>query len=134
MKTIYLAGPIHGRTDAECKQWRSIARTTLHLAGHEVVDPLDRDYRGTEEEHADELVADDKEAIEQADVLLVNASEPSWGTAMECLYAMAFGKTVIAWTSSPSISPWLRCHTTAIFGTLGEALEGIATGSTKGMR
>lgn len=134
---VYLAGAIHGRTDSECRHWRSIARSYIESAGHEVLDPMERDYRGSEEEHAEELVNDDKEDIESSDAVLVNASVPGWGTAMEVLYAVSFGKRVVAfstYTSSPSISPWLRCHADAIFESIEYAIAGLLDGSSKGMR
>ena len=134
---IYLAGPIHGHTDEQCKAWRHSARASLECVGHEIVDPMDRDYRGVEDENAENLVAEDKEAIESSDAVLVNANAPSWGTAMEVMYATSFGKQVVAFAthaSSPTISPWLRCHTHAIYESLNAALCGIATGSCAGMR
>ena len=133
-KVVYLAGPIHGRSDEECKGWRDAAAETLRLFGHQVLDPMSRDYRGREEENADELVAQDKEEIEICDTILVNANEPSWGTAMEILYAISFGKQVIAFSDAKTISPWLRMHTTAIYQSLSHALAAINDGSPAGMR
>lgn len=136
-KTVYLAGPIHGRTDSECKEWRSKAAAILGVHDIACIDPMSRDYRGTEDANAEELVARDKEWIEQCDVVLVNANVPSWGTAMECLYAVSFGKKVVAFathSSAESLSPWLRCHCTAVFESLWAALDGIVFGSTGGMR
>lgn len=132
--SVYLAGPIHGKSDLECKAWRNHARSLLEDSGHFVVDPMDRDYRGRENENAERLVADDKAWIEQCDVVLVNASEPSWGTAMEVMYAISFGKRVVAFTNSQSISPWLRCHAHAIFWNLQQAAAGVAGAATVGMR
>lgn len=134
MAKVYLAGPIHGMTDLECKAWRTEAAALLAVHDVEALDPMCRDFRGTEEELADELVEADKEDIEQADVVLVNANHPSWGTAMEVFYAKSLGKRVIAFSNSASISPWLRCHTCAIFGTLHEAIAGIVLGECAGMR
>ena len=95
---------------------------------------MTRDFRGREDEVADELVDADKDAIEQCSVLLVNANQPGWGTAMEVFFAKSIGKQVIAFTNADSISPWLRCHTWAIFGTLHEAIAGIVLGECAGMR
>jgi nucleoside 2-deoxyribosyltransferase len=134
---IYLAGPIHGCTDLDCRAWRGVARSYIESAGHEVLDPMERDYRGSEEEYSEDLVADDKEDIECADAVLVNANRPSWGTAMEVMYAVSFGKKVVAfatYTLSPTISPWLRCHCDAIFGSIDTAIAGMLDGSAKGMR
>lgn len=137
MSVVYLSGPINGKEDAACMAWRNSAATSLRLAGAAVVNPMERDFRGREEEHADELVARDKEDIESCDVLLVNANSPGWGTAMECLYAISMGKRVVAFAthaSAPSVSPWLRCHTHAIFDSLDSALAHLAHGSVAGTR
>jgi nucleoside 2-deoxyribosyltransferase len=131
---IYLAGPIHGRSDAECRDWRLAAKAAIEAAGHSVIDPMNRDYRGCEEEHAEQLVADDKEAIELCDALLVNANAPSWGTAMEIVYGIVWGKQVVAFSNAETISPWLRCHTNAIFHALDQAVAGIVDFSSEGMR
>lgn len=133
-KKVYLAGPIHGRTDIECKAWRNEAACILSVHDIECLDPMRHDYRGIEEGAAEELVAEDERMIDDSDVVLVNANEPSWGTAMEVFYAKNLGRDVIAFTNDASISPWLRVHTTAIFSSLADALGGIVFGDTKGMR
>lgn len=86
-KKVYFAGPIHQQPDSLCKAWRHTATTCLRLAGCEVLDPMAHDYRGREEQHAEEIVSRDQESIELSDVLLVNANAASWGTAMEIAYA-----------------------------------------------
>jgi hypothetical protein len=59
MLTVYLGGPINGRTDAECKDWR--AMVTEALAGRmNVRDPMVRDYRGKEDESVEAIVEQDK--------------------------------------------------------------------------
>ena len=131
---IYLAGPIQGQTDLECIGWRNAAKHHLEQHGHSVSNPMDRDFRGSEESHAEEIVEGDKDAIAQSDLLLVKADFPSWGTAMEIAYAKTFGKDVVAFSDADVISPWLRCHTTAIYNTLHDALLGITTHSMKGLR
>ena len=42
---IYLSGPIYGTTDQE-QEWRSIATNELQDF-YEILNPLDRDFRGT---------------------------------------------------------------------------------------
>lgn len=133
-RTVYLAGPIHGMTDLECKHWRNEATALLGIHDVDVLDPMARDFRGREDEVADEIVEADKHDIEHCAVVLVNASQAGWGTAMEVFYANSLGKQVIAFTDAESISPWLRCHTSAIFGTLHEAIAGIVLGECAGMR
>lgn len=134
MKTVYLAGPIFGKSDGECMTWRNRANSLLGIHDIGCIDPMFRDYRGIEEDAVEEIIAQDKAWIEQCSLVLVNANEPSWGTAMECFYAISLGKRVIAFTNAAAISPWLRCHTTAIFGTLEEAVGGILFGEVTGMR
>lgn len=136
-KKVYLAGPINGKTDEECMRWRALAAEALWRFGHEAIDPMVRDYRGAEDSHAEDIVSGDKEDIESCDVVLVNANSPSWGTAMEVVYAISFGKTVIAFAtpeSAPRLSPWLVSHTHAIYQSLSHALAGINQGSNVGRR
>lgn len=136
-KKVYLAGPIHGRTDAECKDWRGKAAAILGVHDILCIDPMSRDYRGIEDSHAPELVAQDKKWIEQSNVVLANVNVPSWGTAMECLYAASIGKKVVAfatYSSAPFLSPWLRVHCTSVFDSLWSALDGIVFGETEGIR
>lgn len=137
MSVIYLSGPINGKDDGLCRAWRNSAASSLKAAGHAVLDPMGRDYRGREEESAEEIVSLDKEDIESSEVVLVNANSPGWGTAMECLYAISMGKRVVVFAthaSAPSISPWLRCHSHAIFDSLDSAIAHIAYGSATGTR
>ena len=53
MKRVYLAGPIHGRTDEDCMDWRESARVLLYADGAAnrlgVLDPMRRDYRDQRE-------------------------------------------------------------------------------------
>ena len=136
-KVVYLAGPINGKSDDECKGWRDAAAETLRLFGHQVLDPMSRDYRGIEDDNAEKIVEGDKEDIATCHVVLVNANGPSWGTAMELVYASQYGKEVVAFAThcnSPRISPWLRMHTTAIYQSLSHALAAINQGSSAGMR
>lgn len=133
-RKVYLAGPINGCSDAECMAWRRKVNELIGVHGFSCVDPMLRDYRGLEEHMADSIVDEDKQCIQASDIVLVNASRPSWGTAMEVFYATEIGKTVIAFTDAVAISPWLRCHTTVIFDTLEHACLAITERSTQGMR
>ncbi|HXV83157.1 MAG TPA: nucleoside 2-deoxyribosyltransferase [Candidatus Binatia bacterium] len=80
---MYLSGPINGCSDPECRDWRNQAVECLIKIGFEVIDPMARDYRGDEDKNVESIVKGDLQDIEQADILLVNAERPSWGTAME---------------------------------------------------
>lgn len=107
MKTTYLCGGINGLSDEACRDWREVAKELLHT---ETLDPMRRDYRGREDEAVDEIVAGDLEDIVASDFILVNATRPSWGTAMEIVYAAQRSKTIVAFTGGSRISPWLRYH------------------------
>ncbi len=120
---VYLGGPIFGRTDVECKDWRTEARRLL--AGHEVIDPMDRDYRGKEDENVEDIVNGDKLAIWGCDVLLMNCTTPSVGTSMEVFFGWLLGKRVLVVERSGHPSPWLRHHSHAVFGTVQAAVESI---------
>lgn len=120
MKTIYLCGAINGCTDDEATTWREAAK--LALAGHyHFLDPMRRDYRGKELDHAAEIIDGDIADIDASDILLVNAERPSWGTAMEVFYAHLAGKAVVAITGASRVSPWLMGHSTVRFPRLEDA-------------
>ena len=117
---VYLCGGINGLSDMDCKDWREESKHTLSA---ECIDPMDRDYRGVEEMAVVPIVTGDLADIRACDALLVNASRPSWGTAMEIVYAHQFGKTIIAFTETPRPSPWLLYHCTRVVGSLPEAVR-----------
>lgn len=121
MKT-YLAGPIMGCTDEECKDWREYAKKRLP----ETLDPMDRDYRGKELANADAIVEGDKADINNAQILLVNFPKPSTGTCMEIIYAWEMGKYIVAVVpQGEKVSPWLAYHTHFITDSFDSAIEHI---------
>jgi len=118
-KIIYVAGPINGCTDSECKDWRS------EVAQHypNIIDPMDRDYRGRETESYKEIVELDKEDILKSNVVLVRYVKPSVGTSMEIIFAWQNQIPVVVWTEPDVfISPWLMYHSRFITYTLEDAL------------
>lgn len=115
---IYLAGPIFGRDDSEALDWRR--EVTAELGPALVIDPMRRDYRGREWLH-DEIVALDKADIASASVVLAMATAPSWGTAMEVLFAWERRIPVVAIASWP-VSPWLVHHAAVVVDNLEEAV------------
>lgn len=136
-RRVYLAGPIFGKTDEECMGWRKDASEWLRLHGFEPVDPMVRDHRGKEDIAPEAIVSADKEDINTCGFVLVNANNPSWGTAMELVYAMQYDCTVVAFAThanAPRISPWLRIHTDAIYESLDHALADITLGLRNGKR
>lgn len=129
MKIAYLCGGINGLADAEASGWREVAKAAFRDRLF-VLDPMRRDYRGREDENVAAIVAGDLADIDKADVLLVNAARPSWGTAMEVFYAASQGNRVtndgyvsrllivaVVPAGSP-VSPWLRHHCDEIVPTL----------------
>lgn len=111
MRTIYLCGPINGRTDTEAKGWREIVKERWSGL---CLDPMRRDYRGRELEPgiAKEIVDGDIEDIQASDAILVFFDKPSVGTSMEVFYAKhVLGKPVVVIDASDKpLSPWLMHH------------------------
>jgi hypothetical protein len=106
MKT-YLCGGINGLNDSDCRDWREIAKSLLRT---ETLDPMRRDYRGCEDESVKAIVKGDLEDIANSGFVLVNAVRPSWGTAMEIVYAFQRPLPIIAFVGTSRVSPWLRYH------------------------
>jgi len=105
---IYLCGPINGCNDEECKDWRNEVKQRYP---EKTIDPMDRDYRGREDECINEIVELDKIDIADSDIILVNHPKPSVGTSMEILYAWQLSKTIIVvYPEGMKLSPWLVYH------------------------
>jgi predicted Rossmann-fold nucleotide-binding protein len=120
-KTIYLCGPIMGCTDSEANDWRALVKG---LWDGPVLDPMRRDYRGSELESFEEVVKLDKVDVHQSDALIVNFPGPSVGTAMEVYMAFEMGKLVVVVVAPDvRISPWLRYHSHAIVYSFGDAVN-----------
>ena len=124
MKTVYLCGGINGLGDAECKSWRAEATDALRGC-FAVKDPMRRDFRGHESQLGPFIVEADLRDISNSDVLLVNASRPSWGTAMEVYAAHTARKCVVTFGAPSNPSPWLAQHSHAMFADLAAALAFI---------
>jgi hypothetical protein len=127
-KSIYLCGRINGCTDRECKKWRKKAKRLL--SNHNCIDPMDRDYRGRESVYEYEIIEKDKENIDNSEIILVWIDRPSFGTAMEIMYAHMNGQTILAVNNiGDALSPWVAYHATAMFNTLEDACEKINGGA-----
>ncbi len=126
MKPIYLCGPINGRTDQDCRDWRELAKS---LWGGRTLDPMRRDYRGRELELgiAAEIVAGDIADIEVSAAMLVYYDKPSVGTAMEVFFAKAILglPVVVVDVSGKPISPWLSFHSDVIVLDVASAIEAL---------
>lgn len=110
MLTVYLCGGINGLSDAQAKDWREELKRLFPDPSLCFLDPMRRDYRGREAENVREIVEGDIRDIAAADFVLVNASRPSWGTALEIGYARAMKKPVLFFGAPDPVSPWLTYH------------------------
>lgn len=105
------------------RQWR---RTASRLLGGRffLLDPIRRDFKDREVDSANEIVEFDLQDIRDADLLLVNYSKPSIGTAMEVFYASQnLGKFVVAFSpfKFKDCSPWMVRYCTKILPSLERA-------------
>lgn len=117
---VYLAGPINGCSDEEAGKWRSIATAALgSFCG--IADPMVRDYRGVELDNVSDIVEGDKADIDWCDAVLAYCWKPSYGTAMEILYAHQQGKIVVV--VSDSKSPWLVAHSDLVTPSLDSGIQ-----------
>lgn len=125
MIKIYLAGGIKDMSKEVAIEWRTKATEKLHT--FQCLNPMRRDFRESEFQSQNEIVQLDKADIINADILLVNATKPSWGTAMEVLFAFQKHKIIVTFTGDnfENTSSWLAFHATRITKTLDEALEYI---------
>ena len=120
MKTIYLCGPINGRSDSDCRDWRERAKAEWPGL---TLDPMRRDYRGRERECAAEIVEKDIADIEASHALLVYFDKPSVGTSMEIYIAKTMGKPVVVIDASDKpLSPWLMYHVDHVVKTMADSL------------
>jgi nucleoside 2-deoxyribosyltransferase len=121
--TTYLAGGINGLNDADANNWRTQARELLN---GDVLDPMARDYRGSEDANVDAIVEGDLDDIARCDTVLAWCPRASWGTAMEIHHAWTQGQTVVVVVpAGQPVSPWLRYHSTRLVHTLEDAVQAI---------
>ncbi len=121
---VYLAGPIYEMDDT-CIRWRKATSLLLRKKGIMSLSPTDADYRGQESIAGmpKRIVERDKKDIVTCDTILAKCDQPSWGTAMEIMFAWSLHKQIIVVTSS--MSPWIRYHADYVFPTLDEALKAM---------
>ncbi len=122
---IYLCGPIMYCTASESTDWRSRTRERLGRR-FTLLDPMRRSFVDNAVDSANEIVEFDLQDIRAADLLLVNYSKPSIGTAMEVFYASHdLGKFVIAFSplTFKDCSPWMVRYCTKILPDLETALS-----------
>lgn len=126
--TIYLCGPINGRTDDDARGWREAAKARWR---GRTIDPMRRDYRGREMDAgiASEIVEGDLQDIRECDAMLVWFDRPSIGTAMEVFFAASVLRipVVVVDVSNSPLSPWLAYHATSVTKSMDAALAQIGT-------
>jgi nucleoside 2-deoxyribosyltransferase len=146
MKTIYLCGGIKDLSKSEASEWREYATQELgnkrsffqvmaqgpavekNTYNFNFLNPMRRNFRSNEWQSQNEIVTLDKKDILEADILLVNATKPSWGTAMEVMFGFMHNKIIICFTGSDNSkdwNPWLGYHSTKLTKDLNEAIEYI---------
>ena len=128
MKTIYLCGPIMDEIDGEARRWRKAAIEAL-TDSFLILDPMRRNFKDREVDSANEIVEFDLQDVRDADIILVNYSKPSIGTAMEVFFAAHdLGKFVVAFSpyEFKECNPWMVRFCTKILPSLEDALTYIA--------
>ncbi len=126
-KKIYLSGPIMDEYPELAKTWRERAKEELKDC-FVLLDPMRRNFKDREVDSANEIVDFDLQDVRDADILLVNYSKNSIGTAMEVFYAAHdLGKFVVACSPFPfqECSPWMVRYCTKILPTLDAAIAYI---------
>ena len=126
-KKIYLSGPIMDERLDLAVTWREFAKRELkdHFV---LLDPMRRNFKDREVDSANEIVEFDLQDVRDADIVLVNYSKTSIGTAMEVFYAAHdLGKFVVAFSpfSFQDCSPWMVRYCTKILPGLRQAIAYI---------
>lgn len=127
MKTIYLCGPIMDELEDGAREWRQTAITKLSNQ-FTLLDPMRRNFKDREVDSANEIVEFDLQDVREADILLVNYSKASIGTAMEVFYAAHdLGKFVVAFSpfDFQNCNPWMVRFCTKILPSLERAIDYI---------
>jgi len=122
-KKIYLCGPIMDEHDGVAREWRETAKRLLG-AQFTMLDPMRRNFKDREVDSANEIVEFDLQDVREADIILVNYSKSSIGTAMEVFYAAHdLQKFVVAFSpfSFQDCSPWMVRFCTKILPSLEKA-------------
>jgi nucleoside 2-deoxyribosyltransferase len=126
---IYLAGPINGCNDSECIDWREKFKEAFPQ--HDFLDPMTRDYRGNELENYKKLVEEDKKEILNCDFFIAYCPFPSFGTAMEIIFAHYNKKpSLIITPKNKPLSPWLKYHATILDYDLDKAIMELKKATT----
>lgn len=120
---IYLSGPIMDEHKGVARAWREEAKRLLG-SDFRILDPMRRKFVDRQVDSANEIVEFDLQDVRDADIILVNYSKASIGTAMEVFYAAHdIGKFVVSFSplSFEECSPWMVRFSTKILRSLEEA-------------
>lgn len=136
--TVYLGGPITGRTWEEAAAWRASAAHELFRVGWKYLDPMRGEaeqFGFAEKDVLPSTFAGDREAamrdvfdIERSSVILVNlegSTRVSIGTMCELGYAYARGKFIITVlpTGDTHDHLFVKAMSSAVVGSLTEAIN-----------
>jgi nucleoside 2-deoxyribosyltransferase len=127
MKKIYLCGPIMDENEGVARAWREVALAKLS-PNFTMLDPMRRNFKDREVDSANEIVEFDLQDVRDADIILVNYSKASVGTAMEVFYASHdLGKFVVAFSpfEFKECNPWMVRFCTKILPTLEDSIDYI---------
>jgi len=120
---IYLASPIFNIEEEESNKWKKIVKLKLKN-NFIIIDPIEHfDYKKNKDEQY--LIHCDKLNIQRSDIILANCWQPSFGTAMEILYAWERKKLVFIIFPHDNIHPWIKYHSTKIFKNVDDAIISI---------
>lgn len=114
-------------TEGAAGEWRKLATERLKDR-FLMLDPMRRNFKDREVDSANEIVEFDLQDVRDADILLVNYSKASIGTAMEVFYASNdLGKFVVAFSpfSFADCNPWMVRFCTKILPSIEEAISYI---------
>lgn len=126
-KKVYLCGPIMDEHDGVARAWRQEAIRQLK-DDFILLDPMRRNFKDREVDSANEIVEFDLQDVRDADIVLVNYSKPSIGTAMEVFYASHdLNKFVVAFApyAFKDCNPWMVRYCTKILPSLEQACQYI---------
>lgn len=121
MRAIYLAGPMAGCTDEQATGWRELFKVVLGKQ-YDLLDPVRRGFLHDDDPgNWTEIVALDKQDIDDCDIVVANVWKPSHGTSMEIIYAHERQKYVIA-ICPHTPSPWVLLHSHVVVKDVSAAL------------
>lgn len=125
-RTIYLAGAIQNVSIDEANVWRNVADDRLNKY-FKVLNPMRRNVINRTFQSDQEIIALDKDDINNSNIILANMNDQSIGTTMEIMYSYMKDKIVISYINKENndISPWLRHHSAFVAKTLDQAINYI---------